>query len=59
MRKVFIILFLFILASGVANANRRPIVIQNGGGVGNHSEHYAPLDMPEVYFDTDLLEIII
>jgi hypothetical protein len=59
MRKVFIFLFLFILASGVANANRRPIVIQNGGGVGNHSEHYAPLDMPEVYFDTDLLEIII
>lgn len=59
MRKIFIFLFLFILANGVANANRRPIVIQNGGSAGNHSEHYAPLDMPEVYYDADEQEIII
>ena len=25
----------------------------------NHLEHYAPADMPEVYYDSDLQEIIL
>ena len=39
-------------------ADYSPIVIQNSGGH-DHSEYYPPADMPEVYFDTDLQEIII
>jgi len=40
-------------------ADFSPIVIQNGGGAHNHSEYYLPVDMPEVYFDGDNLEIVI
>jgi len=40
-------------------ANYSPIVIQNGGAGPDHNEHYAPADMPEVYFDSDTQEIII
>ena len=35
------------------------IYLQHKHKDGNHSEYYPPADMPEVYFDTDNLEIII
>lgn len=33
--------------------------IQHVGHHGNHSEYYPPADMPEVYLDSDEMEIII
>ncbi|MBR5170496.1 MAG: hypothetical protein IKW85_08000 [Muribaculaceae bacterium] len=40
-------------------ADRRPIVIHNGGTVGDHTEYYLPADAPEVNYDSDEMEIII
>ena len=48
-----------VLYNCILLANYKPIVIQNGGSVGNHSEYYPPADMPEVYYDSDLQEIIL
>ncbi len=50
--------FLFLLLiPAMSFADSRPIQIKNKGNVGDHSEYYAPADMPEVYFDADNLEI--
>ena len=40
-------------------ADYKPIVIKNGGGGGDHLEHYYPADMPDVYYDSNEDEIII
>ena len=48
-----------IICNSVALANYSPIVIQNSGSTHDHSEHYIPADMPEVYYDSDNLEIIL
>ena len=44
---------------GLLWADYTPIVIQNGGSVDDRIEYYPPADLPEVYFDSDNLEIII
>ena len=38
---------------------RNQIRIRQTGQIPNHSEYYPPADMPEVYYDSDNLEIII
>ena len=40
-------------------ANRRPIVIQNGGAIGDHFNFPVPAVEPDVYYDADNQEIII
>lgn len=61
MKRVFLILtlvltvFMRMSADDPALAN---INLQHKGH-DDHSEYYPPADMPEVYFDTDNLEIII
>lgn len=59
MKRFLLFLFLLTVSSNISEAYRRPIVIQNGGTVGDHIEHYAPADMPDVFFDNDTQEIII
>lgn len=54
---------LFILFVALCNcfiqAQYRPIVIQHGGSIGDHSEYVIPADMPEVYYDSEAHEIIL
>jgi hypothetical protein len=59
MKQLSFILFFLVLFCGTASADRRPIVIQNGGAVGDHFELPAPADEPEVYYDSETQEIII
>jgi hypothetical protein len=59
MKQLSFILFFLVLFCGTASADRRPIVIQNGGAVGDHFELPAPADEPDVYYDSDNQEIII
>ena len=60
MKTTILFLFLLTLCCNVMKADFSPIIIQNGGGGGHdHSEYYEPADMPEVYYDSDGMEIII
>lgn len=59
MKKYILLLTCVILSCNYTMAHRTPIVVQNGGSIGDHSEYYPPADLPEVYFDDDNLEIII
>jgi hypothetical protein len=40
-------------------ADEAQINLKHQHNQGNHSEYYQPADMPEVYFDSDLQEIIL
>ena len=42
-----------------ARDSEAKINIQNVGHHGDHNEYYDPADMPEVYYNSDLQEIII
>ena len=60
-KKQFAIL-LMVLIYGVSLCFARGdevINMQHIGNHGDHSEYYPPADMPEVYYDSDNLEIII
>lgn len=59
MKKTFLLLCFFLLFGNVILAGLRPIVISHQGSVPDHNEHYIPADMPEVYYDSDLLEVFI
>lgn len=59
MKKYILLLTCVILSCNYTMAHRTPIVVQNGGSIGDHSEYYPPADLPEVYFDDDNLEIVI
>ena len=60
MKKSFIILLFFFLSLDMfADHLRNQIRIRQTGQIPNHSEYYPPADMPEVYYDSDNLEIII
>ena len=48
-----------VFCSVLVMADRRPIVVHQGGSVGDHSEYYPPADMPEAYFDETEMEIVI
>lgn len=58
MKKNTILLTLLILANLSIIAGGR-IDIRHTGQMPNHGEYYPPADMPEVYFDSDNLEIIL
>ena len=63
MKKTFLLLALFLfpplLASADIRGGEEQIFLQKKKkGVGHH-EYYIPADMPEVYYDSDNLEIII
>ena len=60
MKKNFIILLLVFLSLDMGADNlRHHIRIHQTGQMPNHSEYYPPADMPEVYYNSDNLEIII
>lgn len=59
MKKVFFILLLLTCFTFPMKADRCPIVIQNGGAVGDHTEYFDPADKPEVYYDRDNQEIVL
>lgn len=57
-RTICLILLLFGLSFFVV-ADEAQIYLQHQHQQGDHSEYYQPADMPEVYFDSDLQEIIL
>ena len=58
--KKLLLLFICVLANCfVVLANMEPIVIQNGGSLKDHLEHFVPFDQPDVYYDSDDQTIII
>ena len=59
MKKTFLTLLFVTLCCNVVKADFRPIVIQNGGAVNDHIEHYIPFDQPDVYYDDVAQAIII
>lgn len=59
MKKIFLLLCFFLLFGNVLMAGLRPIVISHQGSVPDHNEQNIPADMPEVYYDSDLFEVII
>ena len=59
MKKIFFLLIFVSLLYATAYADRRPIVVQNGGAVGDHSGIPMPADEPDVYYDNGTHEIII
>lgn len=59
MKRLLLFFVYFVVFNFFVSANYSPIIIQNGGGGHDHSEHYATADMPEVYYDEDTDEIII
>ena len=59
MKKLFLLLFFVSIAANYSMANRRPIVIQNGGAIGDHFNFPVPAVEPDVYYDADNQEIII
>ena len=60
-KKQFAVLLLMLLYGISMSFAREDEVInlQHIGHHGDHSEYYPPADMPEVYYDADILEIII
>ena len=54
---ILILLFLIVPRFAYADNGQGVIILEQKGG--NHSEYYIPADMPEVYFDSDEMEIII
>ena len=55
----FSILFFFVSSLMQIAAVNEEIVLSNCSNQHNHNDYYPPADMPEVYYDADLLEIII
>ena len=49
---------LFFITSSADNGSAVAINLEHQGH-DNHLEHYIPADMPEAYFDSDEMEIII
>ena len=59
MRK-HLLLFIFLVANcNIVLADMNPIVVQNGGSVNDHLEHFVPFDQPDVYYDDVSQTIII
>lgn len=59
-RILFILVFAHLSFSLFGdNGTQQQINLQHQHQQGDHSEYYPPADMPEVYFDSDMQEIII
>lgn len=52
------VLILILLLVGFSLSARKKIDLSQNGQMPSHNEHYAPADMPEVYFDSNNQEII-
>jgi hypothetical protein len=59
MKKFIIFLIFFIVNCSFAKADMSPIVVQNGGSVNDHLEHFIPFDQPDVYYDNVVQTIVI
>ena len=63
MLRIISLLALFVTLSSfdiiVRDGSTERIHLQHRHKEGNHIEYYPPADMPEVYFDSDEMEIII
>lgn len=59
MKRTICLLLLQFGLSLFMMADEAQINLKHQHNQGNHNEYYPPADMPEVYFDTDLQEIII
>ena len=46
---IFLILF---LCNAYVMAQQDPVIVHNGGAVGDHSVIYPPADQPNVYYDS-------
>ena len=57
MRRFLTLLFLITSAWHLFATD--PIILHNGGGVGNHFDFPVPAVQPDVYYDADNQEIII
>ena len=57
MKKILFILMILIV--GFDASARREIEIHQNGQMPTHNEYYPPADMPEAYFDSDEMEIVI
>jgi len=60
MKRFVFFMLCIVAASGIFMfADRQPIVIHNGGAVGDHSNLPLPADIPDVYYDGDNQQIIV
>ncbi len=59
MKKALFFTLFAVLYCTFTMADRRPIVIQNGGAVDDRFEFPVPADEPDVYYDDDAQQVII
>ena len=59
MKRTSLFIFCFIFIGFIAKADLEPIVINSGGGAHDHSEYYLPADAPDVFYDSNEMEIVI
>ena len=59
MRKGHLLLLILLIFCCFITSARRRIEMSQGGQMPTHTEHFLPADMPEVYLDSDEMEIII
>ena len=59
MKKRFFIFSLLVIVGLLSWASDDEIVLNCPGHQHDHGEYYPPADMPEAYFDSDEMEIII
>ena len=59
-KRIFTLLMLLLYGISTCSIYGEEVVnMQHIGNHNDHSEYYPPADMPEVYFDSDEMEIII
>lgn len=59
MRYILLVMALSFALFSFADGSTAQIHIERKGKPDNHGQYYIPADMPEVYYDSDNLEIII
>lgn len=59
MKRIIVFISCFMLSYVCVFGSPDEIVLRNGGQQHDHIEYYPPADMPEAYFDSDEMEVII
>lgn len=59
MRYILLVMALSFALFSFADGSTAQIHIERKGKPDNHGQYYIPADMPEVYYDSDNLEIIL
>lgn len=59
MRYILLVIALSFALFSFADGSTAQIHIERKGKPDNHGQYYIPADMPEVYYDSDNLEIIL